>query len=124
MTLLRATEDLQTVSSRIYEQAETLLQAAMSDYNGSRVISPQDLSKSMSKSVSNLAGSSYGMVNSHGSIESENRMDVGQDESTRGWDWRKGLATVAGKNAQGEDVLRILRVQVAKEMARAWSETL
>ena len=118
MTLLSATEDLQTVSSRIYERAETLLQAAMADYNGSRVATPQDLSKS-------LSASSYGMVNSHGSLESEgNAMDSSrdEDEANKGWDWRKGLATVAGKNAKGEDVLKILRVQVAKEMAKAWTE--
>ena len=37
-------------------------------------------------------------------------------EKSRGWDWRKGL----GKDAQGEDVLRILRLGLAKDIARHW----
>ena len=138
MTLLRATEDLESVSSRVYERAETLFQAAMSDYHGPRVATPQDLSRSLlrNKTTSNgegandaLAGSSYGMVDSHGSVRSEGEEgrngdgDEGEGRSTtvrRGWDWRKGLAMVAGKSAKGADVVRLLRVQVARELAGAW----
>ena len=34
----------------------------------------------------------------------------------RGWDWRKGLAG----SATGDEVLRILRLGLAKDMARLW----
>jgi len=123
MSLLRATEDLQTVSSRVYEQAETLFQAAMSDLRGTQILSPADLTKSLSQSNPSLAGSSFAMVNSNGSLESEGRAtNDSREEIYRGWDWRKGVDTVEGKKAKGEAVLRILRVQVAKEMAKAWSE--
>lgn len=38
------------------------------------------------------------------------------EEEKRGWDWRTGL----GENSKGEDVLRILRLGLAKDIARHW----
>ena len=38
------------------------------------------------------------------------------DDRKRGWDWRKGLP----EDAKGEDVLRILRLGLAKDIARHW----
>ena len=38
------------------------------------------------------------------------------EDVKRGWDWRKGVRG----NAKGEDILRILRCGLAKDMARAW----
>ncbi|KAF2150812.1 hypothetical protein K461DRAFT_244666 [Myriangium duriaei CBS 260.36] len=125
IALLRAIEDLQTVSSRIYDQAETLFQASMSDFQSGRATDPQDLAKSlqMGKSTSNLAGSTYGMVNSRGSIESEQAGAAGgSGEDSRAWDWRRGLALTAGKSAKGSDVLRILRIAIAREIGRTWAE--
>lgn len=40
------------------------------------------------------------------------------DEVKRGWDWRRGL----GREAKGNDILRILRLGLAKEISRAWIE--
>ncbi|PNS17330.1 hypothetical protein CAC42_7013 [Sphaceloma murrayae] len=129
MTILRATEDLQTVSSRIYEQSEALFQACMGAYTGAIASNPQDLAKSLQlhKSTSNLSGSTYGMVNSRGSIESEKTNGTGKGSETedgikRAWDWRRGIAMTMGKNAKGADVLRILRVGIAKEIGRGWIE--
>ena len=34
----------------------------------------------------------------------------------RGWDWRKGVRS----DAKGEDVLRVLRLGLARDMAKAW----
>ena len=120
MILLRAVEDLQTVTPRLYEQTEALFQAAMSDYHGTRTSSPQELVKNLSKSTSNLSASSYGMVNSQGSIASTTD-GQSQQKIARGWDWRKGIALAAGKSATGSDVLQILRVQIAKELAQCWA---
>ena len=36
----------------------------------------------------------------------------------RGWDWRKGLDV----GAKGDDVLKMLRFQVAREISRGWIE--
>lgn len=43
----------------------------------------------------------------------------GGDGVKRGWDWRKGMV---GRDASGEDVLRILRLGLAREISRAWIE--
>ena len=39
-----------------------------------------------------------------------------QQDRKRGWDWRDGLA----EEAKGEDVLRMLRLGLAKDIARHW----
>lgn len=39
-----------------------------------------------------------------------------REDKTRGWDWRKGMA----EDAKGEDVLRVLRLGLAKDIARHW----
>lgn len=54
--------------------------------------------------------SSNGIGSSRALVKSQ------EDDRKRGWDWRKGLA----KDAKGEDVLRILRLGLAKEIARHW----
>lgn len=37
-------------------------------------------------------------------------------DARRGWDWRKGLK----REAKGEDLLRILRLGLARDVARVW----
>ena len=57
-------------------------------------------------------------------LDSESSNDIGssralvksQEDTKKGWDWRKGLA----ESAKGEDVLRILRLGLAKDIARHW----
>ena len=39
-----------------------------------------------------------------------------EEEVKRGWDWRIGL----DEKAKGEDVLRILRLGLAKDIAKHW----
>lgn len=118
LLIIRAAEDLQTVTPRVYEQSEALFQSAIQHYHAPAAASTQDLAKSLrlGKSVSNLSGSSYGMVDSQGSVRS-----VHEDGLKRAWDWRKGIVAVGGKNVRGEEMLRVLRVQVAREMAGVWS---
>lgn len=116
MTLLRSIEDLETVTPRVYEQAQAMFAAAMADYNGEK---PQ-VSNGLRKSI--LSTSSYGMVDSNGNLESETRHSGGSDEQKRGWDWRKGVELAMGKKATGADVLRVLRVQIAKDLARVLTD--
>lgn len=40
-------------------------------------------------------------------------------DASRAWDWRVGLA----ENATGDQVLKILRVALAKELAKVWTVT-
>ncbi|GAB7353175.1 hypothetical protein MBLNU459_g3704t2 [Dothideomycetes sp. NU459] len=122
LVLLRAIEDLQTITPALYDQAEALFKAAIAAYvdSPSHLMSSQDLSKSiMAKSTASLAGG-YAMVGSHGSIVSSTGDGGEKVEIMRGWDWRKGAVHVRGRNVKGEEVLRILRTQIAHEMAQAW----
>ena len=41
----------------------------------------------------------------------------GMDGVKRAWDWRRGMS----RDAKGEDVCRMLRLGVAKELERVWS---
>ena len=52
---------------------------------------------------------------SNGIGDSRALVKHGEDKN-RGWDWRKGLAG----EAKGEDVLRILRLGLANDIARHW----
>lgn len=70
MTLLRAIEDLETVTPRIYEQTQAMLAAAMADFHGEK--QQGQTANGLSKSI--LSASSYGMVNSNGSLDSEMAM--------------------------------------------------
>ncbi len=118
--LLKAIEDLQTVTSRVYAQCEECFRSTLDAYQGRRALaSSRELLKktmtSMSSSFS-LVGSS--MLNSESSngIGSSRGLVKPQEDKKRGWDWRKGLA----EDAKGEDVLRILRLGLAKDVARHW----
>lgn len=44
--------------------------------------------------------------------------DTDVKDVKRGWDWRTGL----GKDTSGDDILRILRLGLAKEVATGWFE--
>ena len=44
--------------------------------------------------------------------------DVRADPVSRSWDWRRGWQ----RGATGEDVLRVLRLNIAKELARGWMD--
>lgn len=119
--VLKAIEDLQTVTSRVYAQCEECFQAAIAAFEGqSAPAAPRELlKKSMSSMTSagsfSLVGSS--MLDSRTTEGSGSRALVKPEEAKRrGWDWRKGLA----KDAKGEDVLRILRLSLAKDIARHW----
>lgn len=137
LVLLRAVEDLESVTPLVYEQAESLFRAAVSTYCDSptHLVPSQDLAKSLlggsnsnllGKSTASLSASSYGMVGSNGSLATTNGDDDNNSEGEkievkRNWDWRAGAARL-GKNVKGEQVLRVLRAQVARDMATAWMQ--
>ena len=119
--VLKAIEDLQTVTSRVYAQCEECFRAATAAFEGrSAPAAPRELlKKSMSSMTSagsfSLVGSS--MLDSRTTEGSGSRALIKPEEGKRrGWDWRKGLA----KDARGDDVLRILRLGLAKDIARHW----
>ena len=126
-SLLAAVEDLETVTPRIYSQCEECFQSTLAAAHGAlQAPSPQELLK---KSVSELTASSgFSLVGSEmleGAGTSGERgatnglLGKGKSKDVkRGWDWRLRLS----KDAKGSDVLRILRLGLAKEVARTWTE--
>ena len=118
--LLKAIEDLQTVTPRVYAQCEACFRSTLDAYQGRCVpASSRELLKktmsSMSSSFS-LVGSSMLDSESSNGIGSSRALIKSQEDKKRGWDWRKGLA----ESAEGADVLRILRLGLAKDIARHW----
>jgi hypothetical protein len=123
--LLKAIEDLQTIGPRIYASCEAVFHTALENIHGNDVPSPRTR---LRKETSGMTGSSAfsmvgsSMLNSKGSLATTGSEGSGVLVSTgqvkRGWDWRQGLR----RNTSGEDVLRVARLALSKEVARAWAD--
>ncbi|KAI9682158.1 MAG: hypothetical protein M1817_000212 [Caeruleum heppii] len=126
-TLLKVIEDLQSVPTPVYSQCEEFVQSALAASND-----PRSSGATLKKTLSSMTASSGSVLGrsmlesftmtdsmeSGGSGVLVKRKDGTDDNKKRGWDWRGGLV----KGAKGEDVLRILRLGLAKELATAWVE--
>ncbi|PGH11197.1 hypothetical protein AJ79_05039 [Helicocarpus griseus UAMH5409] len=149
LTILAAIEDLQSVTSRVYDQCEICLQSTLYHHfnyddvastsfgdesarsltSSSFAAPPRNLLK---KSVSSLtAVSGFSLIGSELLQSQSGQRDGGRSvESSgvlvprpnekqgdanvkRGWDWR----TRIHKEVKGEDILRILRLQIAKGLS-------
>ncbi|OBT85464.1 hypothetical protein VE02_06185 [Pseudogymnoascus sp. 03VT05] len=117
-SLLKAIEDLQTVSERVYSACDEFFQTVVASTQGMKGSTPMDLLK---KSTSSMSGtSSFSMVGSS-MIASQLQKSIGgsgvlvKENLHRGWDWRKGLTA----EMTSGDVLKILRYGLAKELARS-----
>ena len=108
--LLKAVEDVQTVSSRIYSTCEEFFDLALGSGHGKQVSGPADLAKS----TSSLSGSSYVLG---GSSMLMSQMQK-SDPTTRGWDWRKSLPATT----KADEILRSLRLGLAKDLAGLYLE--
>lgn len=121
--LLKAIEDLQNVTSRIYEQNEEFFRSTLAASQG-RIAPPSPRSLFQKTMNGPSTASSFSLVGSSmlqsdysdANSSSKALVKSGEEEEKRGWDWRTGL----GENAKGEDVLRILRLGLAKDIARHW----
>ena len=119
VTILKAVEDLSTVSSTISDQCEESFKSAIANVHGSAPPSPRTMLK---KSTSNMSGSQFSLIGSEMLKQSQAKSSgnssgvLVQGPVKRGWDWRKGFE----RNARGEDVLKILRLGLSKEMSKAW----
>ncbi|KAI9791725.1 MAG: hypothetical protein M1816_003535 [Peltula sp. TS41687] len=111
--LLKAIEDLQTVTSRVYTQCEDLFQAAVSSAREPRGRPARDV---LHKSISSLTASTDGFSMIGSSVLGPHSEVVEKADVKRGWDWRTGLPEVV----EGNEVLGILRLGLAKELARGW----
>jgi len=77
----------------------------------------------MKKSVSSLSASGHfsiidsTMSKSNPGSKSGSSGVLINHETKRGWDWREGMK----EHASGEDLLKILRLGLAREISRAWT---
>lgn len=110
--LLKAIEDVQTVGSRVYDACDDFLSLVLTSTQGLKGSTPADLmTKSMTGSSYVMSGSSMLASHMHKSMSSSGKIE-------RGWDWRKGF----NANTKAEDVLRKLRLGLAKDLAALWLE--
>ncbi|KAF1914271.1 Nup85 nucleoporin-domain-containing protein [Ampelomyces quisqualis] len=120
--LLAAIEDLDTVPSMIRSQCEEVLSTTLSAAHD-----PSNAQHGLlQKSTSNLttASSQFSLIEfgtTDGQSAESSAVLVkggGINETPRGWDWRRGF----NKGANGQDVISVLRLGVAREIARAFVE--
>ncbi|OJJ48114.1 hypothetical protein ASPZODRAFT_62552 [Penicilliopsis zonata CBS 506.65] len=143
-TILSAIEDLETVTPRVYAQCEECFRSTLIEYhhsssaaNGSTgtspsLVLPPSPRALLKKSVTSLtASSTFSFIGSDmvGSARTRSGSGSGSTSSSavlvphprerkspssdRGWDWRAGLS----EEARGEDVLRILRLGLARGLS-------
>lgn len=117
--LLKALEDLQAVGPQVFSTCNEFLQTVIASGQGLKGSSPADM---LRKSTSNTSGtSSFSLVGSS-MLASQLKQSMGSSgvlvkgNIKRGWDWRHGVSA----GTTGDDVLRILRLGLAKDLAKAW----
>lgn len=122
---MKAIEDIDTAPPLIRKQAEECLHTTLAAAHNTPIPDPASM---LQKSTSGLttASSQYSLIGSqdfsadgHSADGSAVLVKGGTvDDSARAWDWRKGF----GKDVDGRDVLRVLRLACTKEVGRAWAE--
>jgi hypothetical protein len=117
--LLKTIEDLQAVGPRVYSACTEFLQTVIASGQGLKGSSPTDM---LRKSTSTTSGtSSFSLVGSS-MLASQLKQSMGSSgvlvkgNVKRGWDWRHGISA----STKGDDVLRILRLGLAKDLAKAF----
>jgi hypothetical protein len=124
-SLLAAVEDLDTAPGMIRAQCEEVLSTTFAAAHAGEP--SQRSSDSTSNSQFSLIGSTTSGWSTEGqSVESsavlvktkDGKVDIDDRNTKRAWDWRKGF----GKGATGKDVIRLLRLGISREIARAFAE--
>ena len=121
-TILSAIEDLETVTPRVYAQCEECFRSTLLEYQSStRGETDRPSPRSMLKKSVNFNTSSFSIIGND-MLESA-RMRSGSGSvggsavfvggADRGWDWRQGLE----EDARGEDILRMLRLGLARGLS-------
>ncbi|KAJ9605743.1 hypothetical protein H2200_009592 [Cladophialophora chaetospira] len=144
--LLSAIEDLSTVSARVFAATEHCLAYSIREYSGVEALSPREMLK---KSMSSGSGSGEGSAFSYSVLGSEmlgrsmttegsgsgvggssavivrgkggkGKGKAGGKDHERGWDWRARFVKEGDGDVSGQDILRVLRMAIAEELA--WAE--
>jgi hypothetical protein len=118
--LLKAIEDLQTVGTRVYSACTEFLQTVIASGQGLKGSSPTDMLRKTTSNVSGTSGS-FSMVGSS-MLASQLKQSMSSSgvivrgNVKRAWDWRRGISA----GTSGDDLLRILRLGLAQDLAKAW----
>ncbi|KAF3037924.1 hypothetical protein E8E12_002860 [Didymella heteroderae] len=121
--LLAAIEDWDTSGALVKAQCEEVLATTLAAAWGER---PPEPRSALQKSVSALSGSTFSLIGSQDFSQDGQSVDSSAvlvkggkvEDGRRGWDWRRGFP----RGATGTDLLRVLRLGVAREIARAFAE--
>jgi hypothetical protein len=117
--LLKAIEDLQAVGPRVYSACTEFLQTVIASGQGLKGSSPTDM---LRKSTSTMSGTSSFSLLGSSMLASQLKQSMGssgvlvKSNVKRGWDWRHGISA----STTGDDVLRVLRLGLAKDLAKAF----
>ncbi|KAL4878277.1 hypothetical protein BJY04DRAFT_229842 [Aspergillus karnatakaensis] len=135
--ILSAIEDLETVTPRVYAQCEECFRSTLLEYHSKQsskatesYVLPPSPRALLKKSVSSMtASSTFSLIGSDmlesartrslsgsGSAEGSGVLvprSEGAAQTEREWDWRAGLP----EDAKGEDVLRMLRLGLARGLS-------
>ena len=114
--LLGAVEDYTAAPSRIQQNANGLLTAAMNAYYDSH----DTASGILRKSRSDASGSSWDLLASSSMSMMAPSQTKGTPKVQRAWDWRFGLNEVWGKGAGGAQVVQLFRQALVKEVGKGW----
>ncbi|KAA8564921.1 hypothetical protein EYC84_010691 [Monilinia fructicola] len=117
--LLRTIEDIQSIGPRIYSVCNAFLETVIKNASGLKGSTPMDLLSQSSSGTSgsfSMVGSSMMASQFHKSVTASGLLN--KENIKRGWDWRKGIKS----GTTADDILRILRLGLAKDLARAWLE--
>lgn len=117
--LLKAVEDLQSVGGSVYETCKDFFQLVLASAPARlKGAKPADLlaaKGTSSNSSVGLAGPTMLASQLQRSVAAPSS-GGGVDAAKRGWDWRSGL----DYSTTAEDVLRMLRLGLTKDLARLW----
>ncbi|KAI0412661.1 hypothetical protein F5X98DRAFT_379526 [Xylaria grammica] len=116
-TLLKATEDIQTVGSRVYEVADEFFKLVLASGHG-KGSTPASLLGQSTPSLGGsfvMTGSSMIASQLHKSVMKSGMIKGG---IKRAWDWR---TTMFAASSSG-DVLKQLRLGLTKDLANLWLE--
>ena len=122
--LVAAAEDLETSGALVRNQCEEVLRTALGAAHADTSV-PEPRS-ALQKSASALSAESFDLIGSRDfstdgqSTEASAVLVRGgrTADQERGWDWRAAFP----RDAQGGDLLRVLRLGVAREVARCFAE--
>jgi len=118
--ILKAIEDLQAVGSRVYNACDEFLGVVLASVPGGlKGSTPMDLLKQSTTTAGSFVTTGSSMLASQlqKSLSGSSAGGaLGKINVKRGWDWRTELPA----KTKGEDVMRRLRLGLAKDLAGLW----